>query len=437
MFILKGFVEITAFAENDPNQTSPLGEMSNQAESYSKEKGYYAKSGSEQLRLVTFTSTRDDSKIETPVEFHSHVLDIADWLFNNSVSGNITSDLEFFRTQLLANFETDIADVEIGKMVVANGNWMPSYIAWNYNTASEVNQIKIWFADESFLAQYDDYEIVVIPPIDVLDDFQKIKLDVEESLSGFSLPTHIEKVMTLAQSNPYTFHKSFEYDWYDREDPEATLMTNWSVIIYGINGNNPVVIKDAIADYILSLSSFSRTDWIAVFPDIFTSTEFTFVPMWHKRGIVDQTIAGSLYSPLVPYDESLILAEKYIQSSLAGHVQENLEISTLHFKSLAFVVAGGKDNRDAKFKLSDIFPDYALIAASSPDFNRMQPKTTQFITELQKAVIVAEEMDEYTYLDHTLARIERNGRDYIGFEYDDVLFLVLIRNHMDETQVEV
>ncbi|AQT28077.1 putative virion structural protein [Vibrio phage pVa-21] len=432
MYNLKGFIEITAFANNIPKNISPLGELSNMSLSYATEKGYYSKADAPNVELVTFTSKKDEEKIETPAKYHAHVLEIAQWVFNKSVAGSLNDDPEHFRTLFLAEFQDRIGDAEIGLMETAKNNWMPTYIKWNLDDGGEENELRVWFADEAFKAQYDEFEIVVIPPIEPVDTFMKTVEYVKPALDQFNLPDHDVKVAQLAEENPYSNRVTREYPWYDREDPDTSLMTNWTVIIYGIAGNNPLVIKEAIAEYILANSVYGREDWVPVFPDIFTSTEFVIVPMWHNRSVPDETVRGQLYSPIVPYDEAGVLAEKYIKYPKAGHVLKYLDISTVHYKSLAFVCSGGIENRDNKYKLKDYFPDYALIASRSADFNRLNKYTTDWIFMLQNAVIAAEEMDEYSYLDVEYARVERDGLFYVGFSYDNVLYMVLSRLSMEE-----
>jgi len=431
MYNLKGFIEITALANNIPTITSPLGELSNVSASYAIEKGYYNKSDADNVKLVSFTSAEDDTKKEVPAVYHSHILDIAQWAFGKAIAGKLTSNAETFRTLMLAQYDTSMEDVEVGDMVSSDGRWLPSYIKWTLIGQSD-NEIRIWFADDAFKAQYDDFEIVVVPPIEPVDVFQEVIAVVSEALGGFNYAVHLESVYDKTDGEPYTNAVSKEYDWYDREDDETTLPTNWTVAIYGVAGNNPLLIKAAIAKYILSNSSFSIDYWTKVFPDIFTSTEYVIVPMWHRRSVPDETIYGELYSPIVAYDETLTLAEKYIKYATTGHVKNNLEYAVVHYKSLAFLSVGGDENRDDVFKLSDWFKDYALIASSSADFNRMATRTTDFIIKLQAAVIAAETIDDYTYLDVSLARIERDGFTYVGFSYEDVLYLILSRNSMSE-----
>lgn len=436
-YTLKGFIGITAFADNFPGETSPLGELSNQSLTYSKEKGYYAKTEHDNVKLTSFTSIDGTGKaIVVPARISDHVLELSQWCFDKSIEGTLTGDGELFKTLLLTEFGVKITKLDVGRMEVADGNWLPTFIEWELDDGGDENLIKIWFAEGAFNVQYDGYEIIVIPPIEHLDEFHKTVDIVKPLLDAFTLEGHHENVAIATAPNPYTFLVSKDYTWYDKEDKDTFLPTDWSVAIYGIAGNNPILIKEAIADFILANSVYLRPDWIPIFPDIFTSTEFTFVPMWHLTSIPDEKPEGEIYSPLAPYNVIREMALKYMYGYADAHIDDNLISTGIQYKSLTSVVSGGEENKDGKSKLTDYFPDYALISTVSVDFNRMSQFTTDFIKALIKAVIAAETIDEYSFLDNTMSRIVREDRLYVGFDYDDVLYLVLSRNSMEETQPE-
>ncbi len=435
MYNLKAFLGINALANNTPENISPVGELSNVAMTYAIEKGYYSNTDYPNVELISFTSKKDDATISVPANYSQLLLKIGQWAFNLSIAGELNDDEEAFRLLFMAEYQDVVRDVEIGKMVLAKTSWLPSYIKFVHDTSGEENRVQVWLSDPAFQSQYDDYQIVVIPPAEPVDSFQQVEEKVAELLSKFNVPNLHERVLEKTGGEPYTYIVSKTYDWHDRNDETSTLPTVWSVAIYGRAGNNPTVIKNALAEYILANSAYSRPDWVPVFPDIFTSTEFAIVPMWHKQSVPDETVRGALYSPIVPYDESLTIAQKYINYDNPDFVRQNLEISTVHYKSLAIVTSGGIENRDDVFKLSEMFKDYAMLVPGGPDFNRMSPRTVAWVRKLLTGIIIAEEMDEYTIIDSQYSRIEKDGRTYIGFDYEDVLYLVLTRLSMDEVEV--
>ena len=270
-----------------------------------------------------------------------------------------------------------------------------------------------------------------MPPIEPVDTFQLTKAKVAEALAKFTVPDLHERVLAKTKGEPYTYLVSKEYPWYDHDDTTQTLSTTWTVAIYGIAGNNLELIKDAIAKYILANSTYDRDDWIPIFPDIFTNTEFTFIPFWNHRSVVDETYVGSLYSPIVPYDGLVNFAQTFVPYVTAAHLAKYIAVSGIQYKSLACAIIGGVDNRNSKFKITDFYPDLAQISTTSIDFNRMTANTVEFLQKLLVAIIAAEEMDEYSYIGASLSRITRNGMLYVGFSHGDAGFLVLSRSSQE------
>lgn len=430
MYTLKGFVNIDALANNTPDNVSALGELSNKSMTYAIEKGYYTYTQAKNCELVTFTSRRDGAKMQAPAKYTEHILAIAQWIFDQSVAGKFSTDALAFQTLFLAKWESPVKNFESGKMISARGQWMPTYIKWQLDDPSEENSLIIWFADATFQVQYDEYQIVVIPPIEPVDTFQKVLTDVEKVYANFTIPGLHKNVLTKTKGEPYTYLVSKDYLWHDREDKTSTMMTTWTVAIYGAAGNNLELIKAALSKYILANSKYQRVDWIPVFPDIFTSTEFTVIPFWNNRSVPDETARGSLYSPVVTYDGLPAFLYNFVKYVPQSHIMKYCQLSGIQYKSLAAAFCGGPENRDSKYKLTDFLPDFAVIPTTSIDVNRMAASTVEFAVKLVTAVITAEEMDEYSFVGVNQTRVFRNNMMYVCFDHDDVGYYILSRMSM-------
>ena len=431
MYQLKGFIEIDALSNNTPGNTATLGELSNISSTYSIEKSRYHNAANSNVTLVAFASRYDnDARIEVPVSYANHVLNVTQWLYTQSVAGVFTNDAEAMENAILAQFGSIIDKLLIGKPVVYKGCWLPSWISWEFKTAGEDNTIRLWFADEIFKAQYDEYQIVVIPPVTPVDTFQKVKLEVEAALADFNIPDYIATIPTYTGGEPYTFLITNEYAWYDREDSAATLKATWSVVIYGKAGNSLELIKQALQNYILANSAYIRNDWAAVFPDIFDSTEFIIVPGWNSISVENETAAGSLYSPILSYDKLISFVSKFTDYEPEAFIAANLQTGTVAYKSLSMMTIGSPANRDNKFKLTDFYKDYSALSTLSMDFNLMSDKTIAFVLLLTEAIIAAEGLDEYSYIGVNLSRVTRNGITYIGFSHLNNLYLVVSRTSL-------
>ena len=202
MYWLKGFVNIDALANNTPGSVAALGELSNISLSYSIEKGYFNRHDYEKVEFVSFTSKKDTTVITAPAKYTDHIIKVAEWMYDQALAKKFTDDEEAFRVLLLAQYGSEIADFECGKMVTEKGIWLPSYIAWKYDLAGEENLIRVWFSDAAFKAQYDDYQIVVVPPIEPVDTFQLTKAKVAEALAKFTVPDLHERVLAKTKGEP-------------------------------------------------------------------------------------------------------------------------------------------------------------------------------------------------------------------------------------------
>ena len=65
-----------------------------------------------------------------------------------------------------------MGNFNFGRFVDNDQLAMPEWISWT-SLSFDNTTIKIWLSDESFKAQYDDFDITIIPPIPNMDDFFK------------------------------------------------------------------------------------------------------------------------------------------------------------------------------------------------------------------------------------------------------------------------
>ena len=127
----------------------------------------------------------------------------------------------------------------------------------------------------------------------------------------------------------------------------------------------------------------------------------------------------------------LIPLYKFIIYQPTAHITKNLFLSGIQYKSLAAAFVGSPENRDKKFKITDFFPDYALLDSKSIDFNRMSRDTVEWTLKLIEATVTAEQMDEYSFIGQQYSRIFRDGMMFIGFSHGDVSYLILSRMSME------
>lgn len=440
MFLLNGFCKISSFSNNQAGLISSVGELSPESASYSKDKRYY-RGRSTDTELVVVDSTRNDVDIEPPIEHVNTITLVSQYIFESAIGDRFTESEEEARSLITNEFSASIRNLTVGTMVNEGGSWFPSWVNYILEN-SEDNEITVWYSNDSFEYQYMGYTIVPVSPIESLDIFQQTKPTVLEELETFTIPTHHEKIKTLSDNVPYTQLISYNYTWHDREDEDSTTPTTWSVVVYGAAGANPTRIKRALQDYILANSQYGRADWIKVFPEIFTSTEFTVMPFWDHTTGMNETNEGAAYSPLITYEK---FAEKtqWFLNTVEGLGSSEINsgdprwnsFMPVHYKSLACNIIAGKDNPEEMDSLYKIFPDYGIVPPNSNDQSRLDNKTSTFTRMLIECIGYAEGLYDFNVIDHNYSVVETNGIKFYAFEYLNVEYRVMMHDKLQPQEV--
>lgn len=427
MLSLKAFVSIAAMQNNDPEIVSPIGELSDKSNSFAREKFKYLDQASMQCELIVFESKEGNGYLPTPLIHQRKALEFSQWIYTQALDGRLNSDVEVFKSRFLTQFGGQIERFECGTMVSGKQIWMPAFIRYRL-VGQPDNAVRLWYADQAFQAQYDSYEIYVIPPIKPVDTFMNTTSVVAKALESFSFPQHQLDINAASNNVPYTRHKTNDYMWYAPDNPESTLITYWSAIVYGGSVVNDDMIRDAIADYILNNSKYGRDQWLPVFPDIFASRGFVIAPAWNKPSTYDATPRGSLYSPVFNVGEDVAIANKFSYDRKEAHNKVYTQTTVAQWKSLGIVAISNVENDKKRMRLTDIYPDYALISPSSTDFNRMSFDTTDFVKKLIQGLVIAEEFDEYSILAEGYYQLDHKGVKYITFNHLKVDYMIVTRS---------
>lgn len=457
-YSLKGFVSVGAFADNDRYETAPLGELSLQSATYSKDRAIYATTSeganATSLELRVFSSrTQAEDHYPVPAEYQTLLLAMIRWCHTQCIEGDFGNNAESARQAIMAEFDANITDAVVGPMVEQDGLWLPSSITFYINPESvittpdeelERSRIKLWFADANFSTEYDEFEIEFLAPIanDRLDDFFLVADLVADHVAERTMEqTHI-LIHQIKAGKPETKIRTINFLYHDPNDTEWTLPTNWTFVIYGIAGDNIDSIKEHLANWILDNSTHTREEWAVIFPDIFTSTEFIIAPMWSQMAVPNETLQDGVYSPTVNIQNALSVARRVATGT--AYTQEHIDsvvaaVGCL-YKSIALLVVGGPENRDGEDRLEEVWPDYMAVLTSSLDFNRMQPETQGWVLLLHAMLQVAETMTDFSDLPqipYPMTRLRRTNAQgetymYVVANYGNVQYLVASRQSVQQ-----
>jgi len=456
-YSLKGFVSIGAFVDNVRYEVAPLGELSLRSSTYAKDRAYFATTSTggspTTLELAVFSSrTPEDDYFEVPTPYATLLTSMMRWCHTQALNGTFTNNAELCRQLLMAEYDGQIRDAVVGQMISQDGVWLPASLTFYINPDAlgatwdpavraelERSRAKIWFANEAFASEYDEFNLEFLAPIDNarLDDFFLLADQVEVKVKARTMEeTHI-LIDQIKDGQPETKIRTINFLYHDPNDKDWTLPTNWSFVIYGIAGDNVDSIKEGLANWILDNSTHTREEWAVIFPDIFTSTEFIVTPMWSQMAVPNETLQDGVYSPTVNALNALSTARRTCTGTAytQEHIDSVMAVVGVPYKSLALLITGGPENRNGQDRFEEVWPDYMSVVTGSTDFNRMQPDTQRWVQMLNNMLYVAESMTDFSDLPqqpYPMTRLRRTNPAgetfmYVVANYNNIQYLVASR----------
>lgn len=439
MYLLKGFINNSKLASAAPAGTlATIGALSEISSTYAITKAMFFEETSPDLFFVSFTSQDDTGPVQAPAGIAAQVLKFAAWVYAQTQA--IPNPGEIFAQTLLdgllSAFQTEAQNFTCGNMVTDGTYWVPEWLEWEnitdpvYGslTTGSICLIRIWFVDASFAAQYDDYTILVVPPIQHLDDFFTTSSNVAALVAAQTYTDTIALVNTARGNNPETMIEAQSFNYIDPNNPDNTIPTNWTILIYGLAGNNIDSIANAIINFILSNSTHSQSDWETILPDIFRRTEFTLVPMYDQFAIPDRSQQRGIYSPVANLSRANAVISA-VASYGTSHINSNACVQTVPYKCVALVSCGSPNNRNGEFQIVNVFPDILSVPSQSVDFNRMAVETQNFLLLLVDMLKTAETLTQFASVPAGMTKLMRSNILYLVANYENISWLMVTQSN--------
>lgn len=425
-YSLHAFMTLNDLIDNTRFKDSPLGELSALARTYSPDLGYYTREDVPGVRLVSFRSRTDNTDTEVPLAVRDLCIRLGKWLKEKADDRTIGQNNDNNRQAIVAEFQNQIKNVVLGRVVTVKGISLPQYIEFKLVDTEVYSEtlIKIWFSDPAFKAQYPFYEVRVVPMTANLDDFFQEEDFVRQMRNALDLNVLHDNINTLREESPFTLLKTYNYVW---KGGTTDIDIPWTVLVYGGIGENLDIIKDEIVKYVLANSTKPRSEWERIFPDLFVPTEYIIAPMWTLESVPGyRTIAG-MYSPTVKYADILPFAKEAIKGYSEEHISKHVEVTSSLHKSLSMLICGNPLNRLASISFYEQFPQYALIGSRTDDFNRMDATHQMFILKLNEILHQAEEIDPDTTVGANLTKIYRGDVLYVSGIFENIQILCVAK----------
>jgi hypothetical protein len=436
MYVLKGFVVNANYVDNTVGHVATMGELSPQGMTYSKEKGFYKNDTiSPDITLISFTSATDAVAQPVDANVRDRVLAINKWIWDQTNKG-VQIYADQLLNQILTQFQSTASNFQCGNIIAdGNSHWIPEWVSWTDNALTQAgtqNLIKMWFVDASFQSQFDDFSITVVPPLDNLDDFFQTGAKVEQLIKARDYPTAISKLNDARNGFPESVLVAETFNYIDPNNPAHTVPTNWSLLIYGANGNNVDSIADALVAYILANSTHSRAEWVQILPDLFRRTEVILIPLRDQYAIPDRALKTGIYATISNLTRVNALFKQLVPSYPPAHIDSHLSLFANPYKNLQIACVGGTENRNNWYELGQIFPDLLAVSSTSTDFGRMSQDTQGFLLQLAVMLDATETMGPFTDIPHGMTRVTRDGVLYLVLNYQNVHYLVAAKMNLQQ-----
>lgn len=430
---IKGFACIPSIANNADGQTALFGELSYKSRTFSRHQTNYAIPNTYPgVELVSFSSKTDTGAIASiSTNASSHILAVMAWVFDQHSASAIPSNNNkaAFIASLTTEFPT-MTNVSINEIL--NGSpatkRMPDYINWRFNDGGTTLDIKIWFSDDRFQTQYDEYEILVSPPVPSIDTLNNTLASVTQQINAISPNTAIANLNVLMGSfpAPITAHG---VTWVSPTNSQATVTTYWYLALYGPAASDLDNIKNAIREYISANSSL--TVWPSIYPSLYADNEYVIIPLWSDLAVPETVIDPALFKSMAKVSKlktvaTALIPPSYAQSTnISTFLNNHLVVGAFTFRTLMFMAVGNPNNVNGDFSFYNKYPDYMAVDSQSSDFARMSQYTQDFVNAINSAVEKAKDLTSTSAIPIGYTRIIRNSKVYLGFVYDGFTYLVL------------
>lgn len=429
MNLIKGFALNRNLINNTPGIVAEIGELSPVGFTFSKEPHVYSSETYPTVSLVHFPSKGSGvgTTAVIPADQVLHILKVMGAIYDKSNSSSLFIPPGEFLQYLQAVMGGSIADVKMGGSVVAGNRSIVEWVQWTNTTAVTPNTNKVWFTNEAFEGQFDEYEHVVVPPFVPVDQFFGNPVDVKKLINKRSYQVEMEDIQIARGKTVDTLTWGSTFNYVNPLNQADKTPVKFAVLIYGAAGNNIDLIKEAIVDYLLKNSTHTRDEWKNILPELFQRREFLMYPQYKMA--IENILGGvnGIYSPTVALGGAGSLVEQMVTDSFqypAAHVRANAEAAPFSYMSIAVGMIGHIENEGIQAKMSTLFPDYFYANNLDIDFKRMSQNTQDWVLMILNMIRIARDMSTSSTVPPGYSRAIRGTKVFLSKTFDNIQYLV-------------
>lgn len=422
----KAFVGVTTYSDNSANTVAPVGELSKLSRSFSRDIKLYPNPDNQTILLNLFASHDDSSSdyLEPSVEVMAEMQKIAKWVIAQGDLALAPTDLPSYIDSLTGHFVDMTGAFNVGELRTYGDGSYASSVGY----VTETYSWKLWFADDSFQAQYDEYHVETVFPVDDIDDLHREYPHVQGLLEKATSTVMLDKIRQIEIDFPSTINKGEDYTWHDLADSATTMPISFAVVIYGKAGDNVDVIREAIVRDILAVSRYDRSAWAKVLPELFSPNEMVFIPFWEAVLDAYDPLNDDIYRSTFFPDEITNLAVHYTPNFSPSHIRSFHNAVPTLFRGIVMAATPHEPLDDKESPAFCVmYPDYILTDSLSPDFHRMSEKTRAMVNNINYLLRYAEEYNDYYVLPAGFSRTVRSNFEFITLNFDGYLYHALTK----------
>lgn len=427
MITVKGFFSVPKLTNNTNAATATFGELSQYALSFSRDYKTYTR-GSSQLNFYAFNVKNSTNKVDLGIEYSNLACEVGDWVHDLGATLTSNSTKASFIAAMAAAFVGRAKDISCGELVADINLRMPAWVSWKTDEQATSHTYKVWLTGGSFEAEYDDFEIYVVPPVDGIDKLFQPYPDLVLELAKNDMGVIHNRMGIIRNKFPETIVYTEMIELIDRTNTNNRSQIGWTTVIYGPAGNTTDNIKDAIIQYILSNSTNTESDWRLLMPDLFSTTCFYIVPGWTKYAVQPRLAMPGIFSPVVSaidnFNDIKSLTSSYISTP---HLTANLQTTIHRYKDISLSIVGGEQNRLSLYKFTDYFPDYNAQESTSEDFNRQAMPTREITNLLTLILKKIDEWEKDPSLPSSIRVLIKHNQKFLVGKLNNVEYHVLMK----------
>lgn len=432
MATIRGYIPMAALSDNRHNVVAKFGEFSTKVDTFTRDMQHFYNDAMPGVGFHALFSEENDNHWVIDKATGESILAVGKWVYDQYLAGLIprnTSKAAFI-VALTKQFPT-MKNFAVGELLAgpASNKNMPDYI--RMTTVAGNHTVQIWFSDSAIKAQYDTYEVNVIPPVRDVKMLNNHLSAVQTAVMTFGIAAIRQQAEAIIGEDPPTYDTTYMLTWKDPTGSGSTLELTWTVIGYGPLSVEEEAIKDAIKQYLTDHAP--DIDWSKIFPSLYSSSEFVIIPFWEQTSPATEDIDLGTYSPFTLVNDAKPIATPRLPvgysaaTNISTHLNNYLQVFCFIWRSITLAAVGSPSNLASNRKIESIIPDLLNVPTTNGDWGRMSPSTASFVEKLTFCLETARNFGPTSVAPSGLMKRISGGRIYLSFNHGDFKIMVLTR----------